>query len=53
MTWKGQHPDVHLIEKEYERGRRVAKAEVRQYEARLQRFKALPKWSVIITPQGS
>ena len=51
MTWKGQRPEVHLIETEYERGRRVGKEEMKGYEARLQRCGTLPRWSVIITPQ--
>jgi hypothetical protein len=51
MTWKGQSPDVHLIAGEYERGVRVAPAELKPYEARLQRSETLPKWSVIITPR--
>jgi transposase len=53
MTWKGRSPEVHLVEREYERGRRVEKEEMKRYEARLQRSESLPKWSVIITPQGS
>jgi Rhodopirellula transposase DDE domain len=52
MTWKGEHPQVQLIEQEYERGKRVDKGEMKQYEARLQRSEALPKWSVLITPQA-
>jgi hypothetical protein len=52
MTWKGQPPEVRLVEKEYERGRGVDKEEMKRYEARLQRSEALPKWSVIITPQA-
>jgi hypothetical protein len=50
MTWKGQRPGVHLVERDYERGRCVAKEEMKQYEARLQRSETLPKWSVVITP---
>jgi hypothetical protein len=50
MTWKGQRPGVHLVERDYERGRCVDKAEMKQYEARLQRSETLPKWSVVITP---
>jgi hypothetical protein len=30
----------------------VDKEEMKRYEARLQRSEALPKWSVIITPQA-
>jgi transposase len=52
MTWKGQQPEVQLVEKEYERGRRVGKKEMKRYEARLQRSETLPKWSVVITPQA-
>jgi DDE family transposase len=51
MTWKGQSPEVHLVAKEYERGRCVDRGEMKRYEARLQRSETLPKWSVIITPQ--
>src|SRR5512135_2317811 len=52
MTWKGQQPEVQLVEKEYERERRVGKKEMKRYEARLQRSETLPKWSVVITPQA-
>jgi hypothetical protein len=51
MTWKGSQPTVHLVEGEYERGRRVGEEEMKPYEARLQRSATLPKWSVIIAPQ--
>jgi DDE family transposase len=51
MTWKGQRPEVHLIETESERGRRVGKEEMKGYEARRQRRGTVPRWSVIITPQ--
>jgi hypothetical protein len=52
MTWKGKEPVVHLVEKSDERGVQVSKQEMTPWEARLQRSKALPKWSLVITPQG-
>jgi hypothetical protein len=46
----------HLVEfadkYKYEQNMQMNKQEITHGEARLQRSKTLPKWSVVITPQG-
>ena len=44
MTWKGVHPIVELLDQTYEKGVRIAKKAFQQFEARLQRDEALPKY---------
>jgi len=50
MTWKGLHPDVHLLDKVYEKGMKLTRKMMKTYEKRLTRSKTLPKWDVIIEP---
>ena len=50
MTWKGIKPIVYLLEKIYKKGIRLTKKEMKPYENRIERSKALPKWDVIINP---
>jgi Rhodopirellula transposase DDE domain len=50
MTWKGQHPIVKCLHGNYPDGVRVARKEMKQYEARLQRSPTLPKYDITITP---
>ncbi len=50
MTWKGIHPIAHFLEGVYETGVRVTKEAFQPFQQRLQRSKALPKWSVTIEP---
>ena len=53
MTWRGIEPIVHLVEKVYERGVRLTSAAFRSVAQRLQRSSQLPKWSLVIQPQGN
>lgn len=52
MTWRSIQPIVHLLERVYETGVRLTKAAFRPISARLERSATLPKWSVVIRPQG-
>ena len=53
MTWKGAHPIVSLIETTYDKGVRIAKNAFEAIEGRLQRHDSLPKYDVLIQPQGT
>jgi len=53
MTWNGIQPVVHLVEKSYEKGVRVAKKAFWAVAQRLQRDQALPKYCVHITPANA
>ena len=50
MTWRGIKPIVHYIKDVYEKGVRVAKKEMKYYEARIKRAAILAKWDVTIEP---
>jgi Rhodopirellula transposase DDE domain len=50
MTWKGRHPDVVHLDREYIKGVKVPKAVMEQVKAHLKRLPTLPKWDVTITP---
>jgi hypothetical protein len=50
MTWKGQHPKVVHMDREYIKGVKIPKAEMEQVNAHLTRSLTLPKWDVTITP---
>ena len=52
MTWKAVRPSVHLLDKAYANGVRVAKKAFQKIEERLERHAALPKYGVRIQPQG-
>jgi hypothetical protein len=52
MTWKGAHPIVRLVETTYAKGVRIAKDAFEAIESRLQRHDSLPKYDVLIQPQG-
>jgi hypothetical protein len=52
MTWKAIQPAVHLLEKVYEKGVRVAKKAFKKIEDRLERNQSLPKYCVRIQPHG-
>ena len=52
MTWKALRPLIHLLDKTYEKGVRVAKKAFQKIEKRLQRNESLPKYCVRIQPQG-
>ncbi len=51
MTWKGVHPTVKRLDGTYPDGVRVPPKEMKQYEARLQRSAALPKYDITIRPR--
>ena len=50
MRWRGQHPTVKRLHGEYPDGVRLTRKEMRPYEARLERSKALPKYDIVIRP---
>lgn len=50
MTWCGQHPVVKRLTGAYPNGVRLSKAEMKPYEARLQRSASLPKYDITIKP---
>ena len=51
MTWRAISPLVHLLDRVYETGVRLAPREYRPIAARLKRSTFLPKWSLVIEPQ--
>jgi hypothetical protein len=51
MRWRGQLPVVKRLEGEYPDGVRLSRAQMRPYEARLQRSAVLPKYDITIRPQ--
>ena len=51
MTWKGNHPQVSLIEGNYPTGITVHKAEMKIINARLERSADLPKYDILIKPK--
>jgi hypothetical protein len=53
MTWKGAQPIVRLIETTYDKGVRIAEGAFEAIESRLRRHNDLPKYDVLIPPQGS
>ena len=50
MTWYGAHPTVKRLHGEYPDGVRLSKKDMKQYEARLERSKTLPKYDITIRP---
>jgi len=50
MSWCGQHPTVKRLHGDYPEGVRLTKKEMKPYEARLERSKALPKYDIVIRP---
>lgn len=53
MTWRGKHPEVHLIEGEFATGIKLTQREMQAYEAKLQRRPGLERWFVDIVPTGA
>jgi hypothetical protein len=51
MKWKGRHPTLKRLDGEYPDGVRVAAKEMKEYEARLERSAALPKYDITIKPK--
>jgi hypothetical protein len=50
MWWCGQHATVKRLQGEYPDGVRLTRKEMKPYEARLERSKALPKYDIVIRP---
>ncbi len=50
MTWKGISSAVHVLDKMFETGAKVAKKAFQVYRDRLHRNPLLPKWDVLIKP---
>jgi transposase len=48
MTWKGIKPIVHFLDKVFEKGIKLTKKEMKEYEKKIKRSKTLPKWDVVI-----
>jgi transposase len=48
MTWKGGHPEVVLVEAEYNKGVRLGRGEMERLESVITRLPALEKWFVSI-----
>jgi transposase len=53
MTWRGQSPTVKRLHGEYPDGVRLSRKQMKPYEKRLLRSKALPKYDITIKPQES
>jgi hypothetical protein len=51
MRWCGQPPVIKRLAGEYPDGVRLSRAQMKPYEARLQRSEALPKYDITIKPQ--
>ena len=51
MKWRGQHPTLKRLHGEYSDGIRLTKKEMKPYEARLERSKALRKYDITIRPK--
>jgi hypothetical protein len=50
MTWKGNHPQIYLIEEHYEKGVRVNSSELEDFQPFWQFSQHLPQWDVLILP---
>jgi hypothetical protein len=50
MTWNGQHPIIHLVEKTYHTGVKLTKKAMDKLEKRFERLPDLEPWFVRIVP---
>lgn len=50
MTYKGQHPNVTLVEQVYETGKKLEKKVMDIYETALERMNGIGKWFISIIP---
>jgi transposase len=50
MTWKGNRPQIHLIEETYEKGVTVKSSELEFFQQFWQSSESLPKWDATIVP---
>jgi Rhodopirellula transposase DDE domain len=48
MTWRGGHPEVVLVETQYDTGARLSPKEMEALESQVQRLPTLEKWFVSI-----
>jgi hypothetical protein len=48
MTWKGNTPIVHFLDKTYERGIKLTKKEMKKYNDKIKRSMTLPRWDIVI-----
>jgi hypothetical protein len=51
MTWKGNKPNIHLLDGDYLTGTKLTNSQMRRYESRIHRMPGLEKWSVEINPE--
>jgi Rhodopirellula transposase DDE domain len=49
MTWRGNHPEVVLVEAEYSKGVRLGREEMEALESEVTRLPSLEKWFVSIS----
>ena len=52
LTWKGVQTVVSLIDKVYQKGVKLTKKEMLNYQSRIKRSETLPKWDVRILPSS-
>lgn len=50
MTWRGLHPIIHLVEKNYATGVCLTQKAMCQLEQRFDRLPTLSKWFILIAP---
>ncbi len=48
MTWRGEHPIIHRVNKDYEKGVTLTKKELEPYQEFIIRSDELPKWDLVI-----
>ena len=48
MTWKGQQPIFHFLEKAYQKGIKVAKNEMKKYYEKIYKSTIIPRWNLAI-----
>ena len=51
MTWRKRHPVVERVERTYASKVSVSKAEMKTYNARLERLVSLPKYDISVKPR--
>lgn len=50
MTWKGNHPQVNLVEKLYKKGVTLSSSELQRFQEFWQRGDILSQWDITILP---
>jgi len=51
MTWRGVHPSVDRVERDYPIGIKVPPKEMKELNKRLERSTDLPKYDILIRPK--